>query len=251
MRRGGGRHEKADFKYLKPLIQYLGKNKVPLLIAILFSILGTIFTIIGPTFVSKISDLIRQGVTGEVDVIDISAISKTGIMLIAFYVTAWILSYFQAYLMNIVTQKTSFGLRNDISTKINVLPLKFFDSNLIGDILSRVVNDVDSIANTMHQSVANLFHSATQFIGCMILMFSINWVLTLVALASAVIGFILMIILTRFSQKYFSAMQRELGQLNGHDEEIYAGHNVVKAYNAEEHEGKRFNEINARFKFVN
>ncbi len=248
MRRGGGRHEKADFKYLKPLIKYLGNNKVPLLFAILFSICGTIFTIIGPRFTSQIADLISAGFTGD---IDLAKITKIGIMLVCFYITAWILSYFQAYLMNIVTQRTSFGLRDQISRKINVLPLKFFDSNLIGDILSRIVNDVDSIANTMHQSVGNLFHAGTQFIGCLILMFVTNPILTLVALASAVLGFVLMILLTRFSQKYFSRMQKELGALNGHDEEIYAGHNVVKAYNAEEYEGHRFDEINARFKYVN
>ncbi len=240
-------NEKADFKYLKPLIQYLGKNKIPLLLAILFSVFGTVLTILGPSYLSKITDLITEGFAGA---IDLTAIAKIGFLLLAFYIGAFILSYFQGYLMNIVTQKTAYGLRNGISKKINVLPLRYFDNNLIGDILSRVVNDVDTISMTLNQSVGNLFHAGTQFIGVLILMFITNWALTLVALACAFVGFVLMLIIMTRSQKYFTAVQKELGNLNGHEEEIYAGHTIVKAYNTEEYEYKKFKEINDRFRGV-
>ncbi len=240
-------NEKADFKYLKPLIEFLGKTKIPLILAIIFSVLGTVFTIIGPTFLSKITDLITEGFTGD---INLDAIAKIGFIMLGLYICAFILSYFQGYLMNIVTQKTAFGLRNGISQKINVLPLRYFDNHLIGDILSRVVNDVDTIAMTLNQSVGNLFHAGTQFIGVLIIMFATNPLLTLVALGAAVVGFILMILIMSHSQKYFSAVQRELGLLNGHEEEIYTGHTIVKAYNTEDYEYEKFKEINERFRGV-
>ena len=240
-------NEKADFKYLKPLISYLGHNKIPLLLAIIFSVLGTVLTIVGPSLLSKITDLITEGFFKD---IDLAAIGRIGTLMLVFYIAAFVLSYFQGYLMNIVTQKTSFGLRNDISKKINVLPLRYFDNHLIGDILSRVVNDVDTIAMTLNQSIGNLFHAGTQFIGVLILMFITNWTLTLVALGAAVVGFILMIIVMSHSQKYFSAVQRELGMINGHEEEIYAGHAIVKAYNTEDIEYGKFKEINDRYKGV-
>ncbi len=241
-------NEKADFKYLKPLIKYLGKNRIQLILAIIFSVLGTVLTILGPTYLSKITDLITEGFTGD---IDLNAISKIGFTMLAFYVSAFLLSYFQGYLMNIVTQKTAFGLRNGISEKINVLPLRYFDNHLIGDILSRVVNDVDTISMTLQQSVGNLFHAGTQFIGVLILMFATNWSLALVALAAAFIGFILMMVIMTHSQKYFTAVQRELGLLNGHEEEIYSGHTIVKAYNTEKLEYEKFKDINERFRDVN
>ena len=246
MRRGGGRPgDKADLKYLGPLIRYLGKNKTYLFLAIAFSMLGTVLTIVGPKYVSKIADLITQGFTGD---IDLDAVAKIGIMLACFYACAWLLSFLQMRLMNVVTQRTSYGLRKDICSKINILPLRYFDNTLIGDILSRIVNDVDTIGQSLNQSVGNLFHAGTQFIGVLLIMFFTNWVMTLVALGSACLGFFIMINIMKRSQKYFSLMHSVLGELNGQVEEIYSGHNTVKAYNAEEMEHERFHETNMRFR---
>ncbi len=246
MRRGGGRPgDKADLKYLGPLIRYLGRNRVRLFLAILFSMLGTVLTIIGPKYVSKIADLITAGFTGD---IDLHAVARIGLMLAGFYILAWIFSFLQMRLMNVVTQSTSYGLRKDISQKINVLPLRYFDNTLIGDILSRIVNDVDTIAMSLNQSVGNLFHAGTQFIGVMLIMFFTNWIMTLVAVGSAILGFIIMINIMKRSQKYFSLMHSVLGELNGQVEEIYSGHNTVKAYNAEEQEHARFHDTNMRFR---
>lgn len=243
MRRGNG--ERADMKFLAPLIRYLGRNRVPLLLSILFSIIGTLFTIIGPKFVSKIADLLSSSFYGDVD---LEAVGRIGALLIVLYSLAFIFSYFQGFLMNGVTQKTAYGLRKDICRKINNLPLRFFDNHLIGDILSRVVNDVDTIAMTLNQSVGNLFNSSTQFIGVMIIMFATNWILTLVAIGASLLGFILMTVIMKNSQKFFDRAQMELGALNGHVEEIISGQTIVRAYNAEEQEYKRFDTINNRFR---
>ena len=245
MRRGNG--ERASLKYLSPLIKYLGRNKALLLVSIIFAIIGTLFTIIGPRFVSKIADLITAGFTGD---IDLKAVVRIGTLMIVMYSLAWIFSFFQHFAMNSVTQRTAYGLRKDICRKINILPLKYFDNHLIGDILSRIVNDIDTIAMAMNQSVGNLFSSGTQFIGVLIIMFFTNWLLTLVALASAVFGFILMTVIMKRSQKFFDQTQAVLGELNGHVEEIYGGQTIVRAYNAEKEEYSKFNEINTRHRSV-
>ena len=242
MRRGNG--EKASLRFLVPLITYIRKYTVLLAIAIVCAMAGTIFTIIGPRNISRIADIIQVGLTGEMD---LDAISRIAIFLVIIYCCAWVLSYMQGFLMTVITQKTSYGLRNDIIRKINSLPLKYFDSHLIGDVLSRVVNDVDTIGQTMTTSVGNLFQSGTQFIGVMIIMFTVSWQLTLVAIGASMIGFFVMFMIMSRSQKYFVRSQALLGALNGHIEEIYAGHDVVNAYNAQGFEGKKFDELNNSF----
>lgn len=243
MRRGNG--ERAEMKFLAPLINYLGRNRAMLLISILFSIVGTIFTIIGPKFVSQIADILSSSFYTDVDLVKVGQI---GTLLIVLYSLAFIFAYFQGFLMNNVTQRTSYGLRKDISRKINNLPLNYFDTHLIGDVLSRVVNDIDTIGLTLNQSIGNLFNSSTQFIGVMIIMFITNWVLTLVAFGAAILGFIIMTVIMKNSQKFFDLAQQELGALNGHVEEMIAGQTVVRAYNAEEREYNRFNTINTRYR---
>ena len=243
MRRGGN-GEKASLHFLLPLIKYIKKYIVLLIAAIACSIGGTILTIIGPKYVSKIADIISEGLSGSMD---IDSVTRIGITLVIIYAVAWLLSLLQGLFMVQVTQRTSFGLRNDIIRKINILPLRYFDNTLIGDILSRVVNDVDTIGQTLNNAVGNLFHSGTQFIGVLIIMFFTNWQLTLVALASAIIGFALMIFIMTRSQGYFTKSQILLGALNGHVEEIFAGHIVVRAYNAEKQEAEKFNDVNDKF----
>ena len=236
--------ERASFRYLKPLLVYLKKFRVMLVLAVVFAIVGTLLSVVGPRYVSKIADIIGAAIHGG-DV-DIASVIRIGIMLICFYVTAFILSYLQAYFMVTITQKTAYNLRKDITRKINILPLRFFDNSTTGDLLSRVTNDVDTIGMTMNQSVGTLFQQGTQFIGSLFLMLITNWLLTLVAVATALFGFIMMTIIMKNSQKFFIRQQHELGALTGHAEEIYSNHNVVKAYNSEEKEKKTFNTINGR-----
>ena len=242
MRRGNG--EKASLRFLVPLITYIRRYTVLLMIAVICAMGGTIFTIIGPKNISRIADIIQVGLTGEMDM---DGITRIAITLVVIYCCAWVLSYLQGFLMTVITQKTSYGLRNEIIRKINNLPLKYFDSHLIGDILSRVVNDVDTIGQTMTTSVGNLFQSGTQFIGVLIIMFTVSWQLTLVAIGASIIGFFTMFMIMSRSQKFFVRSQALLGALNGHIEEIYAGHDVVNAYNAQGFEGRKFDDLNNRF----
>ena len=242
MRRGNG--ERASLKFLVPLITYVKKHIALFLLAVFCAVGGTVLTIIGPKQISKIADLITEGLMGNMD---IDSITQIAIRLVIIYAVAWILSYFQGFLMTVVTQRTSYGLRKDIVRKINILPLRYFDNTLIGDILSRVVNDVDTIGQTMTASVGNLFQSVTQFIGVFVIMLVICWQLTLVAVASSLVGFVIMILIMSRSQKYFVRSQAILGSLNGHIEEIYAGHDIVNAYNAQNFEEKKFDDLNDRF----
>ncbi len=248
MRRGQREH--ASLHYLSPLIRYLGRNKQLLFLSLFFSVAGTIVTILGPRFISRIADLITEGFNGD---IDMAAVTRIGITLIIMYAVGFIFLFLQGFVMNSVTQRTAYGLRKDICTKINKLPLRYFDSTLIGDILSRVVNDIDQIAMALNQSAGNLFNAGTQFIGVLIIMFFTNWALTLVALGAALIGFIMMTVIMGRSQKYFDRTQENLGLLNGVIEETFTGQNVVKAYNAEQKEYKVFaglNEIYRKNMFV-
>ena len=238
--------ERASLKYLKPLLRYVRKYWAGLIAVVFFAVVGTLFTIIGPSYIRNITDLISAGLQGAP--IDIAGITKIGIMLAIMYFLAYVFSYFQSFIMNLVTMKTTYGLREDITSKINRLPLKYFDNTLIGDILSRVTNDVDTVGMTMAQSVGNLFHFGTQFLGSLVLMFIIEYRLALVAMAAALLGFIIMTLIMSRSHKFFVRQQRELGALNGHVEEIYSGHNVVRAYNAEDEEREKFDTINGRLR---
>lgn len=242
MRRGNG--ETASLRFLGPLLSYMKKNLGMLIAAIICAVGGTILTIIGPKQVSKIADIISTGLMGEMDIDTVVSIAVT---LLILYFLAWILSYTQGFLMTIVTQRTSYGLRHDIVKQINILPLRYFDNNLIGDILSRVVNDVDTIGQTLTTSVGNLFQAGTQFIGVFVIMLFTSWQLSLVALGASLIGFALLFLIMKNSQKYFVKSQALLGALNGHIEEIYAGHDVVNAYNANNYEGQKFDNLNNGF----
>lgn len=237
--------ERADFRYLVPLIKYLGKYKGQLILAIAFAILGTVCTIVGPHYISEITDLITAGFTGT---IDLQAVTSIGIMLVVIYVAAWLLSLFMGIIMNYVTQKTCLGLRKEISHKINILPLRYFDNSQVGDILSRVTNDVDTVGMTLNQTVTNLAQSGTQFIGVFFIMLFTNWQLAVVAVCAVIIGFVFMILIMKNSQKYFVRQQNYLGAINGHVEEVYSGHNVVRAYNSENFEKEKFDNINSNLR---
>lgn len=182
---------------------------------------------------------------------DLAAAKKIIITLVCLYLLSAIFGYIQSYSMTTVSNGFAKDLRTRISVKINKLPLKFFDSHEIGDILSRVTNDVDMIAQNLNQSLATLISSVTLFIGSVIMMFTTNWVMAITAILSTLFGFTFMISILKKSQKYFIARQEELGNINGHIEEIYSGHNVVECYNAKAEVTKTFDELNGRLRECN
>ena len=178
--------------------------------------------------------------------INMVKVKKTAILLGSLYIISALLSYIETIIMTIISNNFSKKLRTNISKKINTLPLKYFDSHETGDVLSRVTNDVDTINQNMNNSLSTLVTSITLFIGSIIMMFITNWTMALTAILSSIIGFIFMGIILKNSQKYFIKRQKELGNLNGYIEEIYSGHNVVKAYNGEKEAFKSFNKLNKK-----
>lgn len=232
-------------KDLKQSIKNLKDHMQPfmpgVITAIILAVFSSILAIIGPNKISDMTDIIASGMMGK---INLNKIRNIGIILGILYSLSAIFNFLQSYIMATIANKFSRDLRKDISFKINKLPLKYFDNNSYGDILSRVTNDVDSIGMTMNQSVANLVSAVTLFLGCIIMMFITNWCLAITAILSTVIGFVFMMIVLSKSQKYFDMQQKSLGILQGHIEEIYSGHNVVKAYNGIDDANNKFEKIN-------
>jgi ATP-binding cassette, subfamily B, multidrug efflux pump len=233
-----------DFKKtIKQLMAYC-KTYLPLIvIALVLAMTGTIFSIIGPEYLSQITDLVTEGLMTRIDLDEVVQIAS----LLAFlYGLGFIFNYIQGFIMATVTQRISKNLRSDISTKINRLPLRYFDKTSTGDVLSRVTNDVDMIGQTMNQSIVALVSGVTMFIGSLAMMFYTNWIMAISAIFSTIVGFAFMSFIISKSQKHFVTQQQELGKLNGHIEEIYSGHNVVKVYNGEQAAKETFHEINTR-----
>ena len=173
-------------------------------------------------------------------------IVKIGLLLIILYLLSGIFSYIQGYIMNSVTQRTSKRLRSDISRKINRVPLKYMDSTTYGNVLSRVTNDVDTIAQTLNQSVSSLVSSVTLLIGCVIMMFVTNWIMAISAIVATLVGFSVMAIVLAKSQKYFEMQQKSLGDMNGHIEEVYSGHDIVTIYDAKDDMKEKFDTVNKK-----
>jgi ATP-binding cassette, subfamily B, multidrug efflux pump len=230
-------------KTVKQLIDYV-KVYLPLIIvALILAMAGAVFSILGPELLSQITDLITEGLMTS---IDMDAVVDIATLLAFLYGLSFLFNYIQGFIMATVTQKVSKNLRTDISKKINRLPLKYFDSNSTGDVLSRVTNDVDMIGQTMNQSIGALVSAITMFVGSLVMMFYTNWIMAISAILSTIVGFALMTFIISKSQKYFVQQQMELGKLNGHIEEIYSGHHVVKVYNGEKAAKETFHEINTR-----
>ena len=237
--------EKAkDFKKaVKDLYCYIKRYMPAIITAIIFSATGTVLNVIGPEKMKEITTLITEGVmTG----IDKEAVFKIALTLAIMYGAGAILNLLQGIIMADVTQKTSRSLRSDISKKINRLPLSYFDKTSIGDILSRITNDVDTIGQTMNQSLASLVGAITMFFGSLLMMFITNWIMALVGILSTVVGFVFMMIIMGKSQKYFTMQQEELGRVNGHVEETYTGHLIVKAFNNEAKTKQAFDGMNEK-----
>ena len=241
----GGRGEKPkDFKNtMRQLISYCRVYLPAIIIALILAMAGSVFNIIGPDILSDITDLITEGMMTS---IDLDAVVSIASLLAFLYGLGFLFNYVQGFIMATVTQRVSKNLRTDLSTKINRLPLKYFDSTSTGDVLSRVTNDVDMIGQTMNQSLSTLVSAITMFVGSLIMMFYTNWIMAISAILSTIVGFGLMTFIISKSQRYFAQQQKELGKLNGHIEEIYSGHNVVKVYNGEKEARETFHEINTR-----
>ena len=249
---GGAGGEKAkDFKGTwGKLIRYC-KSFMPVIIAaLIIAAAGTILTIIGPDKMKDMTNEIMKGLPAVINgvpvvgAIDLTAVARTGILLVFFYAASGVFSFAENFIMATVTAKISKKMRNDISGKINKMPLKYFDQTSYGDVISRVTNDVDAIGQTLNQSLDNMVRAVTLFVGSLIMMFINSWILALVAIGSTIIGFALMMIIMAKSQKHFKAQQQGLGDINGHIEEIYSSHNVVKAYNGGKKAGESFESIN-------
>lgn len=231
-----------DFKgtWMK-IIRYCKRYLAVIVVALICAVAGTILTILGPDKLSDLTKVITEGIaTG----IDMERIKSIGLTLVAFYAGSAILSFGQQFIMATVTQNVTKQLRSDISGKINRLPMAYYNKTSTGDVLSRVTNDVDMISQSMNQSIGNLVSAVALFFGSLIMMFKTNVIMTLTAVIATMIGFGLMSLITSHSQKYFSRQQANLGALNGHIEEIYSGHTVVKAYNGEKNAKKVFDELN-------
>lgn len=236
-----GEKSKDFKKSMTQLIKYCKPYLIAIIIAIIFAIVSSICSIIGPDYLSEITNEITKGLMTK---INLESIKKIGYFLIALYAASAILGYAQGFIMTTITNKFSKKLRAEISTKINHLPLRYFDKHSYGDILSRVTNDVDTISQTMNNSIGTLVSSVALFLGSLIMMFTTNWQMAVTAVLSTVIGFGLMLTILSKSQKYFISQQNELGNINGHIEETYSGLNVVKAYNGIRESNEKFDEIN-------
>jgi len=242
----GGGEKAKDFKATwGKLLQYCKKYLVVMIVALLCAAGGTVLTLVGPDKLSELTDLVQNGLmTG----IDLSAVAAIGITLVIIYGISTILSLIQGVVMATVTQKICKSLRSNISGKINRLPISYYNRTTTGDVLSRVTNDVDTIGQSLNQSVGNLVSAITLLAGSLIMMLTTNVIMTFTAVAASLIGFGLMMVIMGRSQKYFTRQQQHLGEINGHIEEIYAGHTVVKAYNGEAAAKKTFHEMNCNMR---
>ena len=239
-KRGSAEKPKDLVLGTKKLMQYLHRFMPAIIIAFIVSALGSVLSIIGPNKLSELTDIITEGLLIG---IDLTAVANIALFLLILYLFSALFNFISGFIMATVANKFVRELREKISKKINRLPLKYFDEHSYGDILSRVTNDIDTISQSMNQSLASLIGAITLFIGTIIMMFVTNWVMALTAIIASLIGFAFMFIIMIKSQKYFDLRQTELGKLNDHIEEVYSSLNVVKAYNGATDAEKEFNRL--------
>lgn len=223
------------------LIDYSKKFVPFVIVAIACAMIGTIISLIGPEMLSRITDLITQGLMTRVDT---DAVTRLFVTMLVLYAISWVLNFSQHFIMATVTQKLSKKLRTDIVEKTNRLPFSYFDKVSYGDVLSRITNDVDTIGMTLNQSIGMLVSNVTLFLGSLLMMFITNYIMAFTAVLTSLLGFVLMSTIMKHSQKHFTRQQRHLGAINGHVEEIYSGHLVVKVFNAEKESKSAFERIN-------
>jgi len=223
------------------LFGYMHRYRIAIAAAVVMACIGTVLTLLGPNMLSDMTDLIQEGIFGTMD---LEAVVSIALTLVVIYATSSILTFLQQYIMTTVSQRTAYSFRRDISGKINRLPLRYFDSSTTGDVMSRVTNDVDTVGQSMNQSISTLVTSVTLLFGSIIMMIWTNWVMAATAILSSLLGFVFVFIVMSRSQKYFTRQQRDLGRMNGHVEEIYTGQKIMKAYGGEDSARKEFDGIN-------
>ena len=238
-------HEKPkDFKKSMKKLLMWDKKLLPFyILAIIFAISGSICSIIGPNGLSNLTDTITEGVlTG----INFDKIKSIGIFLLTVYVISGILTFLTGFIMATTANKLAKKLRTNISQKINKLPLRYYDTHSFGDVLSRVTNDVDTIGMSISHSLGTFVHAVALLLSSVVMMFYTNWMMALTAILTSLIGFIFMFLILSKSQKYFNERQVDLGNLNGHIEEMYSGYNVVKVYNGKKKSIETFKKLNEK-----
>lgn len=237
--------EKGSFKKsMGKLLKYCKKQWPWLLVSMMFGAVAVVFQIIGPNKISELTNLITQGLfAGGVN---LEEVTKIALFLVTIYALGAVLSYVQSFITTTVTQRTVKSLRRDISKKINKLPLNYFDTHLHGDILSRVTNDVDTIGQSLNESVNSLVSNVIMFLGVLIMMFVTEPLMALTVIGTTILGFGFSMIFMSRSQKYFNQNQKNLGDINAHIEETYSGHNVVQLFNAKQDTSKEFSKINKK-----
>lgn len=252
---GGGRHKgppgaKAnDFKKtMLQLLHYLDEYRLSIGVVLFFAVFSTVFSIVGPKLLGKVTTKLFEGliayVMGTGLLTDFNYIGKMIALLVGLYVVSALFSYIQGYIMSGVSMKVTYRFRKDISEKINRMPLKYFDTRTHGEVLSRITNDVDTVSQTLNQSLTQIITSVTMVLGVLVMMLSISWLMTLAALIVIPLSLGLIMAIVKRSQKYFQEQQKSLGDVNGHVEEMYAGHNVVQAFNGERDSVEQFEEYN-------
>ena len=251
MGRGMMKGEKAkDFRGpMKRLVKYLKPYKWSLMLVLVFAIFSTTFNIVGPKILGRATNKLFEGLMAKMmnipnATIDFNYIGRIAIWLLILYIISAVFAYIQGYIMSKVSQDITYSFRKDITNKINRIPLKYFDTRPYGDILSRVTNDIDLISTSLNQSMIQVITSITMVVGILIMMLTISIDMTMIALVTLPITFLLVRTIIKYSQKYFKEQQALLGKLNGHIEEMYSGHIIVKAFNREEHAINQFNKIN-------
>jgi len=238
-----------DFKgTMRKLIDYLGSYKITILVVMIFAIGSTIFTIIGPKFLGRATTKLFEGVLGQINGtgqgIDFEYIGRIILITLGLYLASALFSFIQGWIMSSISMDITYRFRNDIAAKINRMPLKYFDRTSQGEVLSRITNDVDTVSQTLNQSLSQMITSVTTVIGVLIMMLSISWQMTLVALLVVPISMVFIAVVVGQSQKYFKQQQDYLGHVNGHVEEMYGAHLVMKAFNGETESVQRFNGLN-------
>ena len=247
----GGANEKAkDFKEtLKKLLHYMSVFKVQMAFIVIFAICGTVFDIVGPKILGKATTEIYNGLVSKVSGgsgMDFGRIGQILLMTLGLYLISALCSFIQGYLMTGVSQKTTYRLRKEISEKINRMPMNYFDTKPVGEVLSRVTNDIDTLGQSLNQSATQMITSVTTLIGVLAMMLSISPLMTLATLVILPVSMILISFVMKHSQKYFRGQQEYLGNVNGQVEEIYSGHNIIKAFNKEEDVIREFDTTNDR-----
>ncbi len=232
---------------MKKLIGYLGSYRLLILVMMIFAMASTVFSIAGPKILGYATTKLYEGVMAKISgsgTIDFVYIGNIILLTLGLYLVSALFSYIQGWIMSGISMNITYRFRKDISDKINRMPLKYFDGTNYGEVLSRITNDVDTVSQTLNQSLTQIITSVTTVIGVLVMMFTINWQMTLVALVIVPLSFAIIGLVIGQSQKYFKQQQDYLGHVNGHVEEMYGGHIVMKAFNGEEESVKEFDGLN-------